>query len=76
MATIRQIRRTMVNLARVRDDSIIEYNEINATKLAEAAADELNIDEVLDDPNHEIWDLSLDIAELYNKIHEQEIQNG
>lgn len=66
----------MVNLARVRDDSIIEYNEINATKLAEAAADELNIDEVLDDPNHEIWDLSLDIAELYNKIHEQEIQNG
>lgn len=68
-----KIRRKMVELARLWDPSILDQNEINATKLAEAASNELGLPEnVLDDSNHEIWDIALDIADVYNKIKHEE----
>ncbi len=34
-----------------------------ATELAEATADELEMHEVLDDPNHPIWDWAIEVVE-------------
>lgn len=72
MATKRQIRKEMINLARDRNPNVMEGREINATKLAEIAAHNLNIHDVLDDPNHFIWDLALDVAEIAENIIEED----
>lgn len=38
--------------------------EINMTRLAEAAVDELGLDQrLLDDPDSRIWELALEVAE-------------
>ena len=40
-----------------------EGGDVTGTQLAEAAAQEFEMDEVLDDPNHPIWDWAIEVAE-------------
>ena len=47
----------------VREDN----GEVNATKLAENIAWELNHDEWLDDETHEVWDVAMALANKANK---------
>jgi hypothetical protein len=57
----RTIRRTVAALI---DDGIgIDHGEANMTEIAEAAAHELDHDEWLDDPDHEVWEIVAEIAE-------------
>lgn len=43
-------------------------NEYNYTVLVEATAIELDHDEWLDDPDHEIWEIAIEVAEWALKI--------
>lgn len=38
--------------------------EVNATSLAEACADHFSQDEVLDDPDHWIWEIAIEYYDL------------
>ena len=40
-------------------------------KLAETAADYFDNNEVLDDPDHEIWDWAVEVSEENNDTNEQ-----
>jgi hypothetical protein len=40
-----------------------QTGEVNMTALAEVVAHELDHDEWLDDPNHELWSIALAVAE-------------
>lgn len=63
--TNNDIRRTMRSLVSDCVDS--DTNEVNRTQLAENTAHALNHDEWLDDSNHIVWDLAIDIAESYER---------
>ncbi len=60
-----KIRRTMRPL--VSDCADLSTNEINTTQLAENTAHALNHDEWLDDSDHILWDIAIDIAEAHER---------
>lgn len=49
-------------IRRVMREIVLDEPNITATALAEQAADELEMDEALDDADHEIWDIAIDIV--------------
>jgi len=65
-AGIRRIARQLVQFetAEVIDKATAE---VNCTRLAEMTAQELNHDEWLDDPDHVVWDIAVEVAEWYEK---------
>lgn len=44
-------------------DECREGGEVNLTLLAEAAADEFDRDKWLDDPDHWVWDLAIEVKD-------------
>lgn len=48
----------------------VEAGEVNATRLAENTAHALNHDEWLDDPDHEVWEVAIEFAELHTRLQE------
>ena len=51
------------------DEVFAQEDEVNATTLAEIAAQELGHDEWLDDETHWIWDVAMDVAIKWNQSH-------
>ena len=49
----------------VAEDYVDGCGEIDCTSLAENAADEFHADFWLDDPNHWVWDLAVDVEAWY-----------
>ena len=46
--------------------TVIEHGEINCTLLAESIAHAYDHDEWLDNPEHDVWDISLDLPDAYH----------
>jgi hypothetical protein len=62
-------RRVMFNALGDGDCIDTATNEVNCTALAEAAAADLDCDDVLDDPDHPIWDWAVEVAERWEANH-------
>jgi hypothetical protein len=46
-------------------ETFTDCDEVNCTMLAEETAKYLDHDEWLDDPDHWIWDIAVDVADEY-----------
>ncbi len=58
-----KIRKFMQSIVKEHVDKLTD--EVNCTTLSEATAYHFNHDEWLDDSNHEVWGIAIQVAEAY-----------
>ena len=62
---IKQIRRWMDAALAEDTSTFVDCNEVQCTQLAEACAEALEHEEWLDDEQHPVWDVAVEVAEKW-----------